>query len=124
MMAEAIFVLTLRNPCIDPDYITILKLPIFREMYTLFDEMEWAYPTNTYETRPIGHSLCGGLSNSVIFIDESLTLDSAPISYDISENRSKMYSEDFSLLGEHTLTYRAHLTDYPSMQSEPSNCII
>lgn len=123
-MAEAIFMLTLRNPCIDPDYITIKQLPSFKAEFNLFEEMSLPYPTTTYETRPIGHSLCGGLSNSVIFMGESLTLDTTPISYDPSENLSKIYSEDFSLLGEHTITYRAHLIDYPSMQSEPSNCFI
>ena len=58
--------------------------------------------------------MCGGLTYTATF--EGVAIDpitKPPMSYDTLSKRFSIYSEDFSLLGDRTITVRAFLTEYP-----------
>ena len=80
---ESVFKLTLRNPCVNPDYVQIDPVPTFHQNYKLYgDKVEWTHEDTIYHTNPIGHSLCGDLSFTAVFRDEQdLSVDTAPVAY-------------------------------------------
>ena len=65
-------------------------------------------------TIPIIHTLCGPITYEATFkgeVVDSKTL--LPVAYDSSINTFTIYSEDFALIGTHTITISAKLSTYP-----------
>ena len=118
----ATFNLKVKNPCYDPFYVSITTSPFpagpFK--YTLY----FGFLTSPLQivshssysvwTAPIFHTLCGSITYTATFkggIVDSKTL--LPVIYDANTNTFKIYSEDLSLIGTHTVTVSAKLTTYP-----------
>ena len=87
--------------------------------------MQFAHDPFTIVTQPVQHSLCGPLSYTSAFdgeqIDQSVNpVDEPlvdPVGYNAFTRTHTVYSENFSLIGQHTYTVSAFLTDYPSLTS-------
>ena len=116
------FTLTVKNPCIDPAYIAIHQTPLpAGKQYILHDYKIAGGYTFTHDpfsivTFPITHSMCGGLTYTATFNGSSITTSSKlsnGMSYDTSSLTFDIYSENFALLGDRTITVAAYLTNYP-----------
>jgi len=113
------FTLTLKNPCIDPAYIEIqqVALPV-DETYVLHDfkvsgGYTFAHDAFNIVTQPFQHNLCGGLTYTATFNGQAInTTTKPPMAYDTATNTFDIYSEDFILLGDRTITVAASMTDY------------
>ena len=57
--------------------------------------------------------LCGGLTYEATFMNIAVNTGTVPMKYDTAIRTYSIYSEDFSLIGSHTFTLEAHLTNYP-----------
>ena len=119
---SADFILTLRNPCIDPAYITINQVPLpVGEQYILHDFKAVGGYTFTHTpfdivTLPFQHSMCGGLTYTATFNGspiDTTTKAAVGMAYDTATQTFDIYSEDFALLGTRTITVAASLTTYP-----------
>jgi len=121
---SATFTLTLKNPCIDPAFVQInqVALPVGKQYY-LHDFKAvggYKFTHNAFEfvTSPISHSLCGGLTYTATFNGQAInTLTKPPMAYNTATRTFEIYSEDFSLLGDRTITLAAFLTNYPITKS-------
>ena len=118
---SADFTLTLRNPCIDPAYIVINQKPLpASEQYILHDFKSVGGYTFTHDafeivTSPFQHTLCGDLTYTATFDSQLIDTTTKPtigVSYDTSTLMFDIYLEDFSLLGDRTITVAAFLTDH------------
>ena len=80
--ASSSFTLTLKNPCIDPNFVSISTLPQLRSYYTLYDDaLIYAHTPFTVTTYPSEHSLCGPLIYLPSMDGGLLTTVTYPISY-------------------------------------------
>ena len=119
---SASFLLKLRNPCIDPAYITINQVPLpVGEQYILHDFKVVGGYTFFHDpfdivTLPFQHDLCGGLTYTATFNGspiDTTTKAATGMAYDTATQTFDIYSEDFALLGTRTITVAASLTTYP-----------
>jgi hypothetical protein len=95
------FIVTLKNPCINPAFVTVQTTPLPRITYQL-----GSYPTSgfTFETqafaivtRPIVHTLCGSLTyttNSPLYTTAPGTLV-----YNVNFRTFTIYTVDKKLVG-------------------------
>ena len=75
--------LTIKNPCVDPDYVNIVAPTLSPLTYTIDSGAEEFndHPAFTVETTGVlGHGLCGDLSIVAKFDDS--VVDGDPLSYD------------------------------------------
>ena len=115
------FKLTLKNPCIDPTFVTIQKeaLPA-GEQYILHDfkaagGYQFTHQPFTIVASAEALALCGDLTYTATF--EGSVADGTtkpPMAYDSASRTFTIYSEDFNLLGDRTFTVAASLTQYPT----------
>ena len=120
--------MTIKNPCIDPDFTTVEQVPLpVGEQYILHDFKAVGGYTFTHDpflivTTPIpNHGLCGPLTYTATF--EGATIDTTtkpPMAYDTATRTFDIYSEDFALLGDRTFTVAAYLTEYPTSTKSPT----
>ena len=127
--AVANFKLTIKNPCIDPGFVTIDKAVLLDKIYELYEHdplgLQFLHDPFTIKTKPIAHSLCGILSYKSKFMTESIdnsvnVLDDPttdPVGYDQAQRKHTVYSEDFDLLGQQPYTVQASLAEYPAVES-------
>ena len=116
------FNLRLRNPCIDPTYVTIISSPnLTYQTYVLFDlepnGLLWTESPFTIDPDPLAATLCGNLSLTATFNGGVITSTSTPLSFDETTNQFALYSEDFTLLGTQVYSLQASLINYPSVES-------
>ena len=130
VQGSATFILTLKNPCIDPDFTTIQQVPLpVGEQYILHDYKTAGGYTFTHDpfltvTTPIpNHGLCGSISYTATFEGAAIdTTTKPPMAYD-TDTASRtflIYSEDFGLLGDRTFTVAAFLSTYPTATKSPT----
>ena len=115
---QSTFTLTLKNPCVDPDFVSINKLPLPIGMqYELYDDepnagYQFTHDPFTIKTLPFSHSLCGPIDHLVLFmgvqISPSATATS-PIKYDSLTHTFELYSEDFDLIGNQPIEIQGFL---------------
>ena len=82
------FNLRIKNPCIDPFFVTIQTISFLSERHTYVihdEELEWQFEEFSVATYPIEHDLCGDLSYRVIYGQENLTPISKPFGFDASQ---------------------------------------
>ena len=121
-MVKTEFNLAVRNPCIDPTFVTIEKepLPVGLE-YILYDlkpnGFSFQHDAFTVKTVPIVHSLCGPVFYDTIFEGLALTTSSSPMKYDTLTRSFEIYSEALSLIGMRTIEVEAYFKDYPQVKS-------
>ena len=107
--------MTLKNPCIDANFVTFANPGITAQQYELYEHdppgFQFTHDPVTIDTQPITHSLCGAISYTSTFmttgIDGILPMDDItvnPVGYDPVNLRFTVYSEDFVLLGSQDLT--------------------
>ena len=79
---ESEFTLTLKNPCIDSNFVQLSPVPQPDRDYTLYDSVEFIYHDEfIVATSPFEHSLCGSLTYSAKVDDFQLTASSTPAAY-------------------------------------------
>ena len=117
--AVATFNFQVKNPCIDPAYVTIETKPLVAQNYILYDPdppatgAQWTHDAFVLNTVPVAHSLCGGFTYEATFMGAAVGLVTAPMSFDTATRTYTFYSEDYGLIGIQPYTLEAHLTDYP-----------
>ena len=108
---EANFTLTIHNPCIDPNFISIVSKQLMSTEYVLFE-----YPGTGYTfghdafdvvTLPYQHDMCGELTYLATFMSSDITSTSQPMSYDTTTREFNIYAEPFNLIGIQMFTVRA-----------------
>jgi len=101
--ATASFILTIKNPCIDPNYVTIQTKPLNDQNYDLYDlapnGLQWIHDAFVLNTLPFSHTLCGGFTYKATFKDTAISASSSPMKYETATRTYSFYSEDFGLLG-------------------------
>lgn len=111
------FNLKLKNPCIDPNFVTIVTQPALPQSYILYDlnptGHQWVHDQFTLQTVPIDHDFCGDFTYEATFMGDYVDAASLPMVYDADLRRFTIYSEDMDLIGKHPYSIEAHLTDYP-----------
>ena len=95
--------MTIKNPCIDEDFVWIEKPVLLDKSYELYEHdpagYEFTHEAFTIQTSPIDHILCGGLTYTSTFNGVAIDANSpAPIHYTGSSRTHNVYSEDTSLL--------------------------
>ena len=60
-------------------------------------------------------SICGDLSYTSTFDSAPISDLTQPVSYSSDSRSFSVYSEDFSLVGTHSISLRAHLSDYAAV---------
>ena len=104
------FTLTLKNPCIDPTFVTIETSVLLNQFYELHEHdpigFQFTHDPYTIQTVPITHGLCGDLTYTSTFMTAaivSLNPVTDPFSDAVGYNpitlTHTVYSEDFALLG-------------------------
>ena len=86
--------------------------------YQLFGSFQIVHDPFTIVTSSFPNTLCGSLSYSATFDTTTIDTESTgPITYDSDLLTFVLYSEDVNLIGSHTITLSAFLTDYPEIVS-------
>ena len=105
--AEQSFKLTVKNPCIDANLVSIrpVVLPTGLE-YTLYDfseELGYQFTHDAFQvmTSPFEHDLCGKVDYLATFDGSTVTEVTTPVRYDSSILTFEIYSEDLELIGDH-----------------------
>ena len=82
------FNLIVKNPCIDPAFVTIQSVPLpvgeqyILHSYDLLTRYEFQHDAYTVVTQPIPHTLCGDLDYQVTFNTASIDATTSPMAYD------------------------------------------
>lgn len=116
------FNLRISNPCIDLDFVQINKeaLPMGLT-YALWDYepvpdgFKFTHDPFTVSTQPFDHELCGEVRYKVYFEGRLLSKTSAPLSYDTLTRQFEIYSEDWNLIGFHSIEVEGYFVDHPAM---------
>ena len=107
----------MKNPCIDPAFITITSVPLQNTAYVLFEYpgtgFTFSHDPFVITTQPFQHDMCGGLTYLATFMGNTITAATQPMNYDTATREFNIYAEPFSLIGLQTFTVKAHLTAYP-----------
>ena len=119
----ATFSLRIENPCIDPSYVTITEAALVAQTFILFDNsplgLMWTHDAFILNPDPQATALCGGFTYTATFDGQQITSSSSPMSHDNASRAFSFYSEDFGLIGSHTFTIEAFLTDYTTVATLP-----
>ena len=92
-------------------------------MYIIYDYdpspngFKFTHDPYTVTTSPFAHSLCGNIHYNAYLEGQLLTASSSPMSYDTLNREFEIYSQNFNLIGYHTLEIQAYFEDYPVMTS-------
>ena len=90
--------MTLKNPCIDSNYVTISTAVLLNQVYELYENdpigFQFTHDPFTVVTTPIAHSLCGSLSYTSTFMAATIDSTSTPVSYTQVSRTYSVYSED------------------------------
>ena len=90
----------MRNPCIDPQYTSILSTFVTDQTYQLgAAPIEFQHFGADLVTSPNQHSLCGDLTFVVWFVDDYVGPTSKPLSYDSDTFTMTFETSDSSLVG-------------------------
>ena len=85
--------------------------------YDLYDHpplgLHWVHKKFIVKTLPIDHTLCGGLTYEATLNNLAVDSTTKPLTYESASRAFYYYSEDHDLIGPHTFTVQAHLTNYP-----------
>ena len=106
------FILKVKNPCIDPAYLTIDTSPLpVGETYILHDfdqtsKYDFTHTAFVINADPSVEALCGKLSYAASFESSPIIDSTDPMSYAFTDTDRtfSIYSEDFSLIGDRTIT--------------------
>ena len=70
------FILRIKNPCLDPDFVKIVPNNLLNKTYSLGSYadlspagMQWNHAPFTVETYPVQHDQCGEISYEAFFND-------------------------------------------------------
>ena len=113
----------MKNPCIDPDYITIESRPLPTGLsYTLFsapngDGLHFVHDPFSIVASASTKAVCGPLSHSTTFEGVTIDSDSDPMKYIDETHTYIIYSENEALIGSRAITLSAHLANYPEVKS-------
>ena len=114
------FLLTLKNPCIDPAFVQIDKVALpaglTYDLYDFDDTQGFTFSHDPFvvTTTPlVGHSLCGDVHYHVWFEGTLVTDSSRPLKYDTFTRSFDFYSEDMNLVGIRTIEVQGYFKDYP-----------
>ena len=116
---------TIKNPCIDPAYVTITAPALFdNEDYTLYDgpEVFGAHGDFVIVTEPVSdHGLCGSLTLTAYYQPiadgdyVTLVADDHPVTYSSTDKVFTAESENLDLIGmTKYVKVIAQFSDYPS----------
>ena len=108
------FDLTVKNPCIDPNFVTITAPTMAALTYTISsDPAKFAsHSAFTISTLPIPHTLCGNIAYSATF--DGTAVNDDPLDYDPVTRKFTADSDDQSLIGlTKPYAVNATLSDYP-----------
>ena len=107
--ATSSFQLTVKNPCIDPTFVTIDKgtLPAGLEydLYAFDDSLGFTLMHDPFmvSTSPlVDHTLCGDVHYKVWFNGNLVTDSTRPLRYNTLTRTFDIYSEDISMIGLRT----------------------
>ena len=131
----ASFTLTLKNPCIDPAFVTFPQPAISSQQYELFEHdptgFKFTHDPVSITTSPIVHTLCGAISYKSTFmtasidgVDAMVDYSQDPVGYDPASLTYTVYSEDASLYGQQELTVEAYLVENTQIVSGVSTTFI
>ena len=118
------FLLTLKNPCIDPDYyefITVVDMPDYTDYYLYENAPDGVLIESNslvkIVTKPNETDLCmEGIEYSIVWQEETVTEDTWPValvSADLDAVIVRLYTEDESYVGLSNLNVLATLRWYP-----------
>ena len=109
------YVLTIKNPCIDPNFVEIVLLTAFTDFDYPVSKTEQSITHGVFEiqTDPIDHSLCGTITLTPTC--GGVAVDDDPCFYVEASRKFDIFTEDFALAGT-SIKYRvdAALTGYGS----------
>ena len=109
----ASFVLRIKNPCVDPDYVGVYDNPLPSKVYMLGDlapdGLIWQH-TDFFESHPV----CGATTYVAIFKDQELSTRTAPLKYNSDLMQFTLFTDNVDYVGTHELVVEAWYTDYPN----------
>ena len=111
------FDLTFRNPCVDPDFVSVKKINLPDLDYTINSGSVTYDPHALFviETTPIDHDFCGLLTIVPTYEGAPLLDQSGPLTYDPASRSFTYESNEESLISEiHSYGLTAQLASYPS----------
>ena len=121
MLQTSTFDVIFKNPCIDPEFVSISKVALPTGLaYALAstpNEGGYSFVHSPFELS-VSHSLCGSIAYSATFNSSPIDTSSSLMKYESGTRKFTIYSEDIADLGTHQITVSAYLTDYPSVTSE------
>lgn len=122
--SSANFNLRIKNPCIDPSFVSITESPaLATQSYVLFDldpdGLQWTESPFTLNPVPLATNLCGPFEYIATFNSVDINDASVPLSFDSTVSQFSLYSEDFNLINgsPHTYSMKASLVNYPDVES-------
>lgn len=115
--ASEAFTLTIKNPCIDPNF-TVIEMPSLSDhVYRINEpEISFTHGLATLLTFPVPHQLCGELAYDALWADNYIDFSSVPLSYDSATQTFKLF-EDNPLAtreGIHMYIVEVYLAEYPN----------
>ena len=91
----------MKNPCIDPNYVTIEKAVLLNQVYELYEYdpigYQFTHDPFTVVTKPISHTLCGDLVYTSTFMSQAINEVSTPLGYSAANLTHNLYTEDLVL---------------------------
>ena len=107
--------MVVKNPCIDPAFVSIEKKPLPSDVsYTLL-EGNRAFIHSPFElvTTTDSQALCGSITYTATFDGVPVSLETVPMSYDSESLKFMVFSDQSDHIGTHTITLSASLVNYP-----------
>ena len=100
------FNLRLKNPCIDPIFVSIQTAPVPAQQYILYDlaptGLQWVHDPFTLVTVPFQHDYCGDFTYEATFMNNPIDGTTAPMEHDTGTMTYTIYSEYYpNLIGIH-----------------------
>ena len=128
--ATSSFQLTVKNPCIDPAFVSIdqaaLPAGLEYDLYGFDDSLGFTFVHDPFSvsTSPlIGHTLCGDVLYNVWFEGDLITDSTRPLRYDTLTQTFDIFSEDISLIGLRTFEVQGFFKDYLMVTSSTPNLV-
>ena len=114
--ASRSIIVVFKDPCIDPNYVTVIPATLVDQEYTLSTNapngLQYTHDAVTYTTSPIQHTLCGEATYTATFNGNAIGPSDTPMKYDSATRTISFYSDDSSLVGTQAFSVTAQLGVY------------
>jgi len=113
--------LTIKNPCINPDFIEFVPSVVENQIYRIDrPAITFTFTSAELKTYPFDQTLCGELAYDVWYVDADagagayVDTTSSPLSFDSTTLELSFVTSDTSMIKEHQYIIEIYLADYPT----------